>query len=155
MFVTIPVKISDWVSSHKTLAAHYAENPLPYGSEGAAAFDLRAPEDIPLYPGDKHIFNTGLSIAIPVGHVGEIYTRSGNGVKSGIVLANQVGIIDADYRGELMVALKNESAHTFNVKEGNRIAQMKIAPVHRASPDIVDELPPTLRGAGGFGSTGR
>lgn len=124
---------------------------------GSAGMDLRAciDSDVIINPGERALISTGLAIALESNaYVAYIYARSGLAVKSGITLANCVGVIDSDYRGELKVGLVNISDKPFTVSNGERIAQLVIAPV--IVPEIleVDELDETERAAGGFGSTG-
>ena len=126
-------------------------------TSGSAGMDLRAciTEDIIINHGQRALISTGLAIALESNaYVAYIYARSGLAVKSGITLANCVGVIDSDYRGELKVGLVNISDKPFTVSNGERIAQLVIAPV--IVPEIleVDELDETERAAGGFGSTG-
>lgn len=127
-----------------------------YGSADAAGADLYALTDGPvdIAPGQTVLVHTGLAFAIPRGYVGLIYARSGMAVKQGLTPANKVGVIDADYRGELMVALHNHSGETRTVNCGDRIAQMVITPYLTADFRVADDLDDTARGAGGFGSTG-
>ena len=132
-----------------------------YKSELAAGMDLCAclprndtPDPIVLEPGMRAIVPTGWAIAIPAGYEGQVRARSGLAAKHGIALPNGVGTIDADYRGELMVALVNIGTQAFEITHGMRIAQLVIAPVMHAAPQVVDELDETARAAGGFGSTG-
>jgi deoxyuridine 5'-triphosphate nucleotidohydrolase len=122
------------------------------GTEQAAGLDLYAAESKMLISGSRRIVSTGVSIAIPPGFVGLIWPRSGLAVRHGIdVLA---GVIDADYRGELCVVLMNHGGVDCHIKAGDRIAQLVIQPFAMLGLDKVDGLPPTVRGAGGFGSTG-
>lgn len=127
-----------------------------YGTEFSAGADLYACMDEPvtLAPGETALIKTGLAMEIPVGYAGLIYARSGLATKKGLAPANKVGVIDADYRGEIMVALHNHSTSTAVVESGERIAQMVITPFLTANFIAVNELEDTLRGAGGFGSTG-
>ena len=127
-----------------------------YGSEFSAGADLYACEDceITIAPGDTRLIHTGLAMAIPEGLVGLIYARSGLASKKGLAPANKVGVIDSDYRGEIMVALHNHSSAPQTVALGERIAQIVFAPFYAADFNLVDELDDTARGAGGFGSTG-
>jgi deoxyuridine 5'-triphosphate nucleotidohydrolase len=121
-------------------------------TEHAAGLDLYAAESRMLIPGDRAIVGTGVSIAIPPGFVGLIWPRSGLAIRHGVdVLA---GVIDADYRGELCVVLINHGGVDCHINAGDRIAQLVIQPVAMLEPTQVDDLPPTVRGAGGFGSTG-
>ena len=129
-----------------------------YGSAGAAGADLYAlPEGDPIVinPGETVFIHTGLSMAIPEGYVGLNFARSGLAAKRGLAPANKVGVIDSDYRGELMVALHNHGDVPQTVEPGDRVAQFLIMPVVQARFCEVDELDETDRGAGGFGSTGR
>ncbi|MCM1466567.1 MAG: dUTP diphosphatase [Alistipes sp.] len=127
-----------------------------YGTEFSAGADLYACMDEPvtLAPGETRLIKTGLAMEIPVGYAGLIYARSGLATKKGLAPANKVGVIDADYRGEIMVALHNHSAIAAVVEAGERIAQMVITPFLTANFVAVNELEDTLRGTGGFGSTG-
>jgi len=133
--------------------------PLPaYATEGSAGLDLRALLDEPLTinPGDTVLIRTGLSIYIAdPNYAGLILPRSGLGHKHGIVLGNLVGLIDADYQGELMVSCWNRGSHAFVMQPGERLAQYVLVPVVQADFEIVDEFHATARGAGGFGSSGR
>ena len=127
-----------------------------YGSEYSAGADLYAciDSDITILPGGTKLIKTGLAIEVPVGYGAFIYARSGLASKRGLAPANKVGVVDADYRGEVMVALHNHSNEEQTIGAGERIAQMVIAPFLKAEFDVVDELSDTARGAGGFGSTG-
>jgi dUTP pyrophosphatase len=130
-----------------------------YGTPGAAGMDLRAAiaEDAPitLAPGQRAMVPTGLSIAVPEGFEAQVRPRSGLAVKHGISCVNTPGTIDSDYRGEVHVVLINLGQEPFTLRRGERIAQMVIAAYARVEWDEVDTLPDTVRGAGGFGSTGR
>jgi dUTP pyrophosphatase len=131
--------------------------PLPeYQSTHAAAMDLAAAVPLPvtLAPGARGIVPCGFSIAIPVGFEGQVRPRSGLAARHGVTVVNAPGTIDADYRGEVMVALINLGEAPFVVERGMRVAQLLVAPVSRVRWTEVDELPPTTRGAGGFGHTG-
>lgn len=127
-----------------------------YGSEFAAGADLYAciPEPIIIQPGDTTFIPTGLAMELPIGYAGLIYARSGLACKKGLAPANKVGVIDSDYRGEVMVALHNHSNQMVEVAIGERIAQLVITPYIAAVFNTVDNLDETTRGAGGFGSTG-
>lgn len=127
-----------------------------YGSQFAAGADLYAvaDEDIVIAPGQTVLIHTGLAAEIPVGYAGLVYARSGLASKKGLAPANKVGVIDADYRGEIMVALHNHSAAAATVSHGERVAQLVIAPFLTAEFCEADELTDTVRGEGGFGSTG-
>ncbi|MGN0513608.1 MAG: dUTP diphosphatase [Lachnospiraceae bacterium] len=127
-----------------------------YGTEFSAGADLYAciDETVTLAPGETRLIKTGLAMEIPVGYAGLIYARSGLASKKGLAPANKVGVVDADYRGEIMVALHNHSTSDASIEPGERIAQMVIAPFLTANFIVSDELDDTVRGAGGFGSTG-
>jgi dUTP pyrophosphatase len=125
-----------------------------YGSDGAAAFDLYAINDGTVPAGAAAVLRTGLAFEVPPGQVLKIYSRSGHGFKNGVLLVNAVGVIDADYRGEVMIGLQNNGFIYFDVKAGDRIAQAMLEPAPRVAFIEVDELSDTVRGAGGFGSTG-
>ena len=128
-----------------------------YATAGAAAMDLSACLDdtITLEPGERAVVPTGIAMAIPPMHVGLLFARSGLAINEGIALANGVGVIDSDYRGEIMVGLQNSGDADYTVQPADRIAQMMIAPVVCPTLSFVDTLDETERGAGGLGSTGR
>lgn len=128
-----------------------------YSSDLAAGADLYACTDgeVRILPGETVLIPTGIAAAIPAGYAGFVFARSGLSVKMGLAPANKVGVIDADYRGEILVALYNQSGQVRLVRDGDRIAQLVILPVPTADFIEVDELPSTERGAGGFGSTGK
>ena len=125
-------------------------------TDGSVGYDISAciDHEITIRPGETHMIGSGLVIALEHGYAAFLYARSGLGIKQGIVPGNCVGVIDSDYRGEVIVGLKNTSSVPFTVRNSDRIAQMVIAEC--ALPEIipVDDLPETKRGAGGFGSTG-
>ena len=127
-----------------------------YGSAYAAGADLSAALDTPaaIAPGETKLIPTGLAMEIPLGYAGLIYARSGLASKRGLAPANKVGVVDADYRGEVMVALHNHSAEIQEVAPGERIAQLVIAPFLAVHYEAAEGLDDTVRGAGGFGSTG-
>ena len=127
-----------------------------YGSEFSAGADLYAclDEAITVAPSETRLVPTGLALEIPEGLVGLIYARSGLASKKGLAPANKVGVIDSDYRGEVMVALHNHGSVPQTVEGGERIAQIVFAPYYAADFTVVDELGDTARGSGGFGSTG-
>ena len=127
-----------------------------YGSEYAAGADLYALLDTPvtIAPAQTMLIHTGLSMEIPEGYAGLIYARSGLASKKGLAPANKVGVVDADYRGEVMVALHNHSDKPQTVEHGERIAQLVIAPFLAVNYEETDTLSDTVRGEGGFGSTG-
>ncbi len=128
-----------------------------YGTEYSAGADLYAlcDADITVMPHETTLVHTGLAVEIPVGYAGLIYARSGLASKRSLAPANKVGVIDADYRGEVMVALHNHSDKPQTISAGERIAQLVIAPFLKAEFELADELSDTTRGAGGFGSTGK
>ena len=128
-----------------------------YGSEFSAGADLYAceGEEIVIKAGETRLIHTGIAMEIPCGYVGLVYARSGLASKRGLAPANKVGVIDSDYRGEIMVALYNQSGATQTVADGERIAQIVFTPYASAEFSVVDELEDTARGEGGFGSTGR
>ena len=132
--------------------------PLPYyATPGSAAMDLHACLDGPVVipAGGRSVIPTGISIALPSpDYVALVFARSGLGIKHGVAPANCVGVIDSDYRGEVMVGLQNSGSSDFTVQPGDRIAQLMVTPVVQATIQMVDELDETQRGAGGFGSTG-
>ena len=128
-----------------------------YASAGAAGADLYAlpsGEPITVAPGETAFIHTGVAMAIPEGYVGLIYARSGMACKRGLAPANKVGVIDSDYRGEIMVALHNHSDKPETVTPGERIAQFVLTPVVLVDWQECETLDDTDRGAGGFGSTG-
>jgi dUTP pyrophosphatase len=140
--------------------AHAEGLPLPaYETEGAAGADLRAALDdgeaITIAPGQTVMVPTGLKIALPDGFEGQVRPRSGLAARHGVTVLNSPGTIDADYRGEVKVMLVNLGPEPFRLERGERIAQLVIAPVVQAQFLIADNLPATVRGEGGFGSTGR
>ena len=128
-----------------------------YGSSFAAGADLCALLDVPtdIPAGATLLVRTGLAAEIPEGYAGLIYARSGLASKRGLAPANKVGVVDADYRGEIMVALHNHSSLTQSIEPGERIAQLVITPFLAAEFLETEELSDTVRGAGGFGSTGK
>ena len=128
-----------------------------YGSADAAGADLYALTDGPvtIAPGETALIPTGIVVAVPRGYVGLVYARSGLACKRGIAPANKVGVIDADYRGEVMVYLHNHGTEPQTIENGDRVAQLVITPYLTAEFERVDELDSTERGAGGFGSTGK
>lgn len=129
-----------------------------YGSECAAGADLYAyfsGSCTQIYPHETEMIGTGISMEIPEGYVGLVYARSGLATKQGLAPANKVGVIDSDYRGEIKVALHNHSDHEQEIKNGDRIAQIVIAPYVQADFEEASELSSTDRAGGGFGSTGK
>ena len=130
--------------------------PLPsYATAGAAGMDVVAAEDHVLAPGARHAVATGFALAIPAGYEVQVRPRSGLALKHGITCLNTPGTIDSDYRGEVKVILANLGSEPFAVVRGERIAQLVPAPVQLAAFDEVNSLDETMRGTGGFGSTGR
>ncbi len=127
-----------------------------YGSEFSAGADLYAVVDgeLRIPPQETRLVRTGLAMEIPEGYAGLIYARSGLASKRGLAPANKVGVVDADYRGEVMVALHNHSAIEQTIASGERIAQLVVAPFLKAEFSETETLSDTVRGAGGFGSTG-
>jgi len=136
-----------------------ADIPAPfYASAGAAAMDLHAcvDEAVVIPAGGRRVIPTGIAIALPsADYVALIFARSGLGIKHGIAPANCVGVIDSDYRGEIMVGLHNAGDTDYTIQPADRIAQMMITPVVQAQVELVDELDDTDRGNRGFGSTGK
>lgn len=126
-----------------------------YGSEFAAGADLYAAEGVTIRAGETKFVHTGIAVELPAGTVGLVYARSGLASKQGLAPANKVGVIDCDYRGEIMVALHNHGGNARTVETGDRIAQLVIAPYYTAEFTEAEELSETVRGAGGFGSTGK
>lgn len=124
---------------------------------GSAGYDLCADLDAPavIAPGETVKIPTGLAMAVEPGYAGFVFARSGLGIKHGIVPANCVGVIDSDYRGEVLVGLHNHSREAFTVQPGDRVAQLVLLPVHTPGIEECGELDETGRGAGGFGSTGK
>lgn len=128
-----------------------------YGTDFAAGADLYAcmDEEIRIAGGETVMIKTGIAMELPEGYAGLIYARSGLATKKGLAPANKVGVVDSDYRGEIMVSLHNHSGETQVVEPGERVAQMIITPYIRGLFNVVNELSDTARGTGGFGSTGR
>lgn len=124
---------------------------------GSAGYDLccLCEESITVSPNERKLIPTGIAVEIPVGTVGLVYSRSGLSLKHGIHMANDVGVIDSDYRGELKVPVHNRSDVTYTVNNGDRIAQLVITPILTPEIEETDELSETVRGEGGFGSTGK
>ena len=132
--------------------------PLPYyATPGSAAMDLHAclEEAVTIPARGRTVIPTGIAIALPSpGYVALVFARSGLGIKHGVAPSNCVGVIDSDYRGEVMVGLQNSGETDFTIQPGDRIAQLMVVPVVQAQVRMTDELDETQRGTGGFGSTG-
>ena len=128
-----------------------------YGTDFSAGADLYllGDEPVTLAPHETKLLSTGISIEIPEGYCGLIFARSGLASKRGLAPANKVGVIDADYRGEVKVALHNHTDYPATVDGWERIAQLAIVPFLKAEFEVADELSDTVRGEGGFGSTGK
>ena len=128
-----------------------------YGSPEAAGADLHAclPAPVSIAPGETAFIPTGLAVEIPRGYAGFVYARSGLSCKRGLAPANKVGVIDSDYRGEVLVCLHNHGGEAQTVEDGDRVAQLVVAPVAQANFVEAEALADTVRGAGGLGSTGR
>lgn len=125
-----------------------------YSSANAAGMDLYSLDTVSIHPMETKFIHTGIAIALPKNTVGLVYARSGLACKGGLAPANKVGVIDEDYRGEIMVALHNHSLEPYLVEDGMRIAQLVVTPYLHCDVLQLDELNETERGAGGFGSTG-
>ena len=150
------IRVAGAVEVLLTRLPHAGDLPLPApATPGSAGYDLASAEEGELGPLERKLFRTGFSIAVPDGYECQLRPRSGLALRHGITLPNTPATIDSDYRGELMVALVNLSTDSFRVTRGMRIAQMVVARVERVAFVAVEELPPTTRGAGGFGSSGR
>ena len=128
-----------------------------YGSKNAAGADLCAclPDAVEIAPGETAMIPTGIAVELPEGWAGLVYARSGLASKKDLAPANKVGVVDSDYRGEILVSLHNHGAETRRVEPGDRIAQLVLAPAPQAIFEKTDALSGTARGSGGFGSTGR
>lgn len=132
-----------------------ADTPMPdYATAGAAGMDICAAEAVTILPGKRHAVATGLAFAIPEGYEVQVRPRSGLALKHGITCLNTPGTIDSDYRGEVKVVLANLGSKSFAIEVGDRIAQIVVAPVMRGVMTEVKSLDDTVRGSGGFGSTG-
>ena len=125
-----------------------------YATDGAAGMDVLSAEDVTIAPGARQAVASGLALAIPAGFEVQVRPRSGLALKHGISVPNTPGTIDSDYRGELKVILINHGSDPFEIRRGDRIAQLVLAPVIRATWLVAEELDETARGEGGFGSTG-
>ncbi len=127
-----------------------------YETSAASGMDVEAAvvDTVSLFPGEIVLLPTGFAVALPTGYELQVRPRSGLAVKRGITLVNSPGTIDADYRGEVRIALINHGKKVFDINRGDRIAQLVLSPVVRACLDVVEELDITERGSGGFGHTG-
>jgi dUTP pyrophosphatase len=128
---------------------------LAYATEHSAGLDVASALQYHIEPGETVKIRTGITLEIPESCFGMICSRSGLGVKEGLIVAQGVGIVDSDYRGELLVPIRNVSPHRREINIGQRIAQLIILPYTKVTPTVVDNLTETKRGAGGFGSTGK
>ncbi|MCM3687278.1 dUTP diphosphatase [Kocuria rosea] len=130
--------------------------PLPvYAKPGDAGADLRSRVDVTLAPGARALVPTGVALALPVGYAGFVHPRSGLAARHGITVVNAPGTVDSGYRGEIMVTLLNtDTAEAFEVRRGDRIAQLVVQRVEQAVFEVVEALPPSERGGSGFGSSG-
>jgi dUTP pyrophosphatase len=131
--------------------------PLPsYAHSGDAGLDLLAASAVTLKPGRRALVPTGVAVAIPPGYAGLVLPRSGRALREGLALANSPGLIDSGYRGEVKVVLVNlDFEEPIYVARGDKIAQLVVQQIENVEPQITDDLPPSERGAGGFGSSGR
>lgn len=131
--------------------------PMPaYAHPGDAGADLHAAEDVELLPGERAVVGTGVAIALPEGYAAFVHPRSGLAARHGVTLVNAPGTVDAGYRGEIKVTLINTDAkEPFRLRRGDRVAQLVVQRVERALFTPVERLPESVRGTGGFGSTGR
>ncbi len=125
-----------------------------YQTEHSAGCDIHAIETVTIEAGETKLIKTGFAIEIPLGFAGFVFARSGMALKRGLAPANKVGVIDSDYRGEVMVAIYNQSSTAQVIEAGERIAQLVFLPVYQMDFQVIDEISDTDRGAGGFGSTG-
>ena len=138
----------------KVATLSHAHSLPSYATEGAAGMDIASADSGMIYAGQHRIFNTGLMFEVPPGHELQIRSRSGLAAKHKIFVLNSPGTLDCDYRGELKIVLMNLSEQGYMVTRGDRIAQAVLCPFIRAEINYVEELSPTARGDGGFGSTG-
>jgi dUTP pyrophosphatase len=143
--ITVPVEV----------LAHFEGLSLPeHQTEHASGVDLSSAEDVTLMPGERRLVATGIKVAIPIGHEGQIRPRSGMALKSGVIIPNSPGTIDADYRGEVKIILWNLSDQPYPILKGDRIAQLVLVPVVQIKWSVVGSLDVTERADGGFGHTG-
>ncbi|MEK7817564.1 MAG: dUTP diphosphatase [Actinomycetota bacterium] len=129
--------------------------PSPAYGDGDAGVDLASVVDLTINAGERALVATGIAVAIPPGYGGFVQPRSGLAARHGITLTNSPGLIDSNYRGEIQVIVQNTGAAPFTISAGDRIAQLVIMPVEHADFEVVDELPDSGRGHGGFGSSGK
>lgn len=129
--------------------------PLHAYDDGDAGVDLTSVADLTLKTGERALIPTGIAIAIPGGYGGFVQPRSGLAARHGITLTNSPGLIDSNYRGEIKVIVQNTGSDDFEIRKGDRIAQLVVMPVAQADFEAVDELPESGRGEGGFGSSGK
>jgi dUTP pyrophosphatase len=134
---------------------HPAAQVPTYATEGAACFDLHAAEPALVYARQSTIVRTGLALEVPWGYALKVYSRSGHGFKHGLRLANGTGVIDSDYRGELLVCLHNDGLADYHIAPGDRIAQAMLVQTPLVRFEVAQQLSITERGAGGIGSTGQ
>ena len=153
MFVPDSDEANDAIQTIRMVVEDGMEVPS-YAHEGDAGLDLRVKESVSLMPGQTVKVGTGVRAAIPQGHVGKVFMRSGFATKNNIVLANGTGIIDSNYRGEIMIPLFNMTKHLKYVRKGERVAQLVVERYATCKVDVVDALDDTNRGTGGFGSSG-
>ncbi len=147
------IKSSSIITKVKVI--NKSDNPLPaYQTKGSAGMDVCSNEDLILPAGWRQAVGTGLYFEIPEGYEIQVRSRSGLAIKNGVSVLNSPGTIDSDYRGELGVILVNEGVESFEIKKGDRIAQLVLQPVYRIEFEQVEELGQTDRGEGGYGSTG-
>jgi dUTP pyrophosphatase len=134
-----------------------ADLPLPaYQNAGDAGLDLYSATDVTIEPGERTVIGTGIAVAIPEGFVGLVSPRSGLAVNHGLSMVNTPGVVDSGYRGEVkLVLINHDRAQPIEIARGERVAQLVIVPVAAVTVSECDELPPSERGTGGFGSTGR
>lgn len=126
-----------------------------YAHPGDAGLDLRAAEDVTIWPGERALIGSGIAVEIPEGHVGLVFPKSGRGVKEGLSIVNSVGVIDSGYRGEVGLSLINhDKSQPIYIKRDEKVAQLVVVPFVTCELKLVDELSDTSRGEGGFGSTG-
>lgn len=127
---------------------------LSYAHEGDAGMDLRSAEDAVILPGGRETIGTGIHIELPKGTVGYVMPRSGLAAKHGITVLNSPGVVDEGYRGEIKATIHNAGFAPFEIRKGDRIAQLVVAPYAKVFPELVESLSETERGNNGFGSTG-